>query len=326
MEENRNQIKFSILIPAYKSRFLKEAIESVLGQSYKNLELIVVDDCSPEDLKSIVDGFSDSRMSYYRNEKNCGAVNVVDNWNKCLSYATGDYVICMGDDDKLTTTCLADYIEIINKYPGLNVYHTRTVLIDKNSEVWNIQELRPEYESGISLWWHRWNGRDKQYIGDFLFFKKHLDDVGGFLNLPLAWASDDLTALRAALPYGIANVSKIGFCYRSSMLTISMSADESIKALSAFKEMEYCKKILSELKPVDEVDRILLKLINIIFDSHFKYKFLDNFLKDIDAHPSNILFWWKHREQFRLSKKILLRTYFNTLRYSINKALYRLIH
>ena len=86
-------MKFSITIPAYKQKYLSEAIESCLAQTYQEFEVIIVDDASPEYLKSVVDKFDDTRIRYYRNEKNCGALNVVDNWNICLSYATGDYVI-----------------------------------------------------------------------------------------------------------------------------------------------------------------------------------------------------------------------------------------
>ena len=90
-------MKFSITIPAYKARFLDEAIKSVIAQTYQDWQLVIVDDCSPEDLKGIVEPYlADSRVKYYRNEKNCGAVDVVDNWNICLSHCTGDYVICMG--------------------------------------------------------------------------------------------------------------------------------------------------------------------------------------------------------------------------------------
>ena len=106
-------MKFSVTIPAYKAKFLKEAIESVLSQTYEKFELIIVDDNSPENLKAIVDEFSDSRIRYYRNPQNCGAVNVVDNWNICLSYCTGEYVICMGDDDRLLPNCLYEYLKLI---------------------------------------------------------------------------------------------------------------------------------------------------------------------------------------------------------------------
>lgn len=317
---------FSILIPAYKSKFLKEAIESVLGQSYKNLELIVVDDCSPEDLKSIVDGFSDSRMSYYRNEKNSGALNVVDNWNKCLSYATGDYVICMGDDDKLTPTCLSDYVELIKKYPGLYVYHTRTLIINEKSEVCSIQEQRPEYESGYSLWWHRWVGRGYQFIGDFLYERQHLIKEKGFFYLPLAWASDDITAVRAALQLGIANVSKPGFCYRRSNATISSTGDEIVKSEATLKELEWYKNILCHSRPEDDVDKILVKLLNVIFNKHFKDKIMGSFMTDIYENPSNVSYWYKHKQVYNLSTHIVISSFLDSLRYNARKMAHHLLH
>ena len=85
--------KISILIPAFKIAYLRKCLDSICKQSYNNWEVVVVDDCSPEDIKSIVFGYNDNRIFYYRNEHNYGAVNVVDNWNKCLEYATGDYCI-----------------------------------------------------------------------------------------------------------------------------------------------------------------------------------------------------------------------------------------
>lgn len=100
---------FSVLIPAYKGQYLEEAIASVVAQTYSDWELVIVNDASPEDLTSIVNRFDDSRIRYYENKQNCGAENVVDNWNICLSYAQGDYVICMGDDDRLLPNCLQEY-------------------------------------------------------------------------------------------------------------------------------------------------------------------------------------------------------------------------
>ena len=107
-------MKISVVIPAYKSLFLDKAICSVVYQTYPNWELVIVDDCSPEDIHNIVKPYlSDSRIRYYRNKSNCGAINLVDNWNICLSYCTGDYVICMGDDDILFPYCLEEYTKCI---------------------------------------------------------------------------------------------------------------------------------------------------------------------------------------------------------------------
>lgn len=307
------QIKFSILIPAYKAKYLREAIASVLVQTYTNLELIVVDDCSPEMLKPVVDAFDDPRIYYYRNKNNCGAIDVVDNWNICLKHAQGDYVICMGDDDKLTPTCLADYIEIINKYPGLNVYHTRTVLIDEKSDVWNIQESRPEFESGFSLWWHRWNGRGRQYIGDFLYDRIKLLEQGGFFKLPLAWASDDITAVRAALKTGIANTSRPGFCYRDNRLTISNSASERLKAVSTSLEKQWYKEVLCKASPKEDTDVLLSSFLKRDLDDHFKYRFILCFQNDIRNNPFRFVYWYKRRKMYQLSKHTILFIFMRAL-------------
>ena len=69
-------MKFSITIPAYKQKFLAEAIDSCLTQTYKDFELIIVNDHSPENLDAVVSQYDNPRIRYYVNEKNCGAVEV----------------------------------------------------------------------------------------------------------------------------------------------------------------------------------------------------------------------------------------------------------
>ncbi|WP_446498360.1 glycosyltransferase [Escherichia coli] len=65
--------------------------------------------------------------------KNCGAENVIDNWNKCLSYANGEYFILMGDDDKLDQDYLSEFNDIISSHPDMNVYHCRSLIINEKS-------------------------------------------------------------------------------------------------------------------------------------------------------------------------------------------------
>lgn len=241
-------MKFSITIPAYKAKFLKESIESVLAQTYDDFEIIIVNDASPENLTSIVKSFEDSRIRYYVNEKNCGAVNVVDNWNICLAYAQGDYVICMGDDDKLLPNCLEEYNKLIECHPGLGIYHAWTELIDENSNVIGMQEPRPEREGVYSMMWERWYGRRLQYIGDFLFDRKLLVSNGGFYKLPLAWGADDISTYIAANRTGIANMQVPGFQYRINSQTISSQGDATIKLNAISIEEAWYREFLS-IKP-----------------------------------------------------------------------------
>ena len=93
-------MKISIAIPAYKAKYLAQAIESVLNQTFNDFELIIVNDQSPEDITSIVKSFNDRRIRYYINDKNIGGNDPVANWNKCLSYAKGEFFAMICDEDR----------------------------------------------------------------------------------------------------------------------------------------------------------------------------------------------------------------------------------
>lgn len=240
-----NNTLFTIAIPAYKSKFLGEAIESCLSQTYGNFEVVIVDDASPEDLKSVVDGYHDDRIRFYRNEKNCGAVDVVDNWNICLSYASGDYVICMGDDDRLLPNCLEEYAQLIEKYPGIGLLHGWTEIINEHSEVTALTTHRCEYESVMSLVWHRSHAYELQFIGDFCFNTEWLRSQGGFYKLPLAWGSDDISAYIGAMKNGVANTQKVVFQYRRNSLTISSTGNVNEKMNAIMKEFEWKQQFLT---------------------------------------------------------------------------------
>jgi glycosyltransferase involved in cell wall biosynthesis len=94
----------SVCIPTYRGGvYLAAAIESVLKQTLTDLELIVIDDQSPDDTEAIVRGFDDPRLRYVRNERNLGPQG---NWNRCLELATGQYFKLLPHDDLLDERCL----------------------------------------------------------------------------------------------------------------------------------------------------------------------------------------------------------------------------
>lgn len=266
-------IKFSITIPAFKRKYLAEAIESCLVQTYHNFEVIIVDDCSPEDLRSVIEPYlKDKRVHFYRNKKNCGAFNVVDNWNICLGYATGDYVICMGDDDRLLPYCLAEYAKLTRKYPDIGAIHGWTEIIDEKSRFVDIAAQRPQWESALAVLWNRWNGRKHQFIGDWCFHREYLLSQGGYYKMPLAWGTDDITALIAASKAGVANTQHIVFQYRVNHLTISTTGKIDHKLDAMFVERQWFDMFLSK-QPTTDLDskyhQLLLNLLSKHYDKMY---------------------------------------------------------
>jgi len=297
-------IFFSIAIPTYKGKYLKECIESILNQTYTSYEIIIVNDASPEDIDTIVKQFTDNRIKYYKNTKNFGALNVVDNWNKCLEYSKGDFIICMGDDDKLLPNCLQVYVDLINKYPDLEIFHAWTEIIDENSNYKDIQAPRPERESTYSLIWNRWNGREKQYIGDFLFNTNRLKKEGGFYKLPLAWSSDDITATLISYPLGIANTQQITFQYRENRLTISSSSNYDSKLDAILLEKDWYQNFL-KIPPQNEIDKKYWTSLNQMFDNYYSQKIHNTIVVSFKTHSIFYLFHWVKNNA--INKRLLLK-------------------
>ncbi len=295
---------FSVTIPAYKGKYLSEAIDSVLAQSFGDFELIIVDDNSPENLRSVVDRYNDERIHYYRNEKNCGAINVVDNWNICLKYSTGKYTICMGDDDRLLPCCLEEYAKLINKYPTLNVYHAWTQIIDENGKLARILEPGPEFESFYALTFYRWTKR-RQFIGDFCYRREHLRANNGYYKLPLAWMSDDITAARAALEGGIANTTVPCFEYRISSITISNSTNMTeIKLRSSIAGHLWYNDVFHSINPksLSQTDKWYYNSLLTLIEPTRERRMFGEIVNDVKSKPSRFIYWLIRCPKFGLAR------------------------
>ena len=87
----------SIVMPSFNmASYIAESIRSVLNQTYTNWELIIVDDCSTDNTAEIVSSFNDSRIRYFKNEKNSGAAI---SRNLAFREARGEYVAFLDSDD-----------------------------------------------------------------------------------------------------------------------------------------------------------------------------------------------------------------------------------
>lgn len=88
----------SVIMPSYNTAsFIAESIQSVLAQSYKDWELIIVDDCSPDNTDEVVKPYlSDERIKYIKNEKNSGAAV---SRNRALREAKGKWIAFLDSDD-----------------------------------------------------------------------------------------------------------------------------------------------------------------------------------------------------------------------------------
>lgn len=238
-------MRYSIGIPVFKGRFLEECINSILLQTFTDFELIIVNDCSPDEILSIITKFNDSRISYYENEINTGAENVIDNWNKCLSLAKGDFFILMGDDDKMASDYLKEFDKLIRKYPDLDVFHCRISIINENSEEIELSNCCPEFENTDTYILNCIEGRSEQFISDFVYKRNTLLSNGGFFKLPLAWCSDYASAFIACGIKGIAYTPNPVFFYRKNQFNITSTSSLELKRVAIIGMENWLSKYLN---------------------------------------------------------------------------------
>ena len=291
---------FSIVIPSYKKRYLAEAIGSVIAQTCSDWELIIVNDSSPEDLDTIVKPhLIDSRIKYSVNARNFGAERLCENWNQCLKLCSGEYVICMGDDDRLEPCCLEEYRKLILKYPQVEILHAQTEIIDEQGDVIELMEPRYEQETALQMIYYRWAGMGRQqFVGDFCYKREPLVRRGGFYVLPFAWGSDDISAVMAATPYGIVNTQRICFQYRKNRFSISTDTNNRRKADALIMQWKWYKTFFEEYRPETNQDVLTLSLLKDVMPKHFILHISDLIQKDLRISRCNVFYWLKNRKDY----------------------------
>ncbi len=115
----------SILIPCYNhEQFLDDCLGSILAQDYENIELLICDDCSPDNSYEKILSYEQrlgqrfSRVEILRNEVNCG---VTKNVNRMLAMAKGDYVKTIASDDAMAPNAISGMVDYLNCHPEISV-------------------------------------------------------------------------------------------------------------------------------------------------------------------------------------------------------------
>lgn len=123
-----NDPSVTVLMTVYNGgHYIASTIESVLNQSYRNFEFLIVDDCSTDDSMKVVSFYKDERIVVHHNEKNLGQTKSL---NKGLKAARGKYVARIDADDLAFPLWLEKLVSFIEGHPEYVVVSTNAVIID----------------------------------------------------------------------------------------------------------------------------------------------------------------------------------------------------
>jgi len=120
-----------IVLTFNRKNLLKETLDSILAQTCRDFELIVVDNCSTDGTESLVKSCSDGRIRYFANQNN-GIISV--NLNYGISQARGEYIAICDDDDLWLPTKLEKQVEILKTHPEIDIVSTNCINFDEKGE------------------------------------------------------------------------------------------------------------------------------------------------------------------------------------------------
>ena len=122
--------KVSVLMPVYKTPepYLRQAIESILGQTFDDFEFLILDDCPSSPVEGIVKTYNDKRIKYFKNDKNLG---ISPSRNKLIDLSKGQYLAVMDHDDVALSERLEKEVNFLDANPDVGVVGTWYENVDK---------------------------------------------------------------------------------------------------------------------------------------------------------------------------------------------------
>ena len=221
----------SFVVPCYKlGHLLPQCINSILSQTYTDFEVLIMDDCSPDNTSDVARSFDDPRVKYICNELNLGHLR---NYNKGIGLSRGKYVWLISADDYLRRPyILQRYVELMDKHPNIGYTFCPGVGVRDGQETavldYSTYGKRDRLVNGHvflkALFTHNLvvaasaMARRECYEQVSLF---PLDDVWAGSNIDLGWNGDWYLWCAFALFFDVGYFAEPMVCYREHDLSMT---------------------------------------------------------------------------------------------------------
>ena len=208
----------SVVLPVYNgSQYLRQSIESILQQSYRNFELIIINDGSQDDSQKIIDSYSDSRICAFE-QANIGLAATL---NKGIGLAKGRWIARQDQDDVSFPERLTKQVHFMNTHPGYAIVGTAAqiwVNETKTDRFHRHPYSDPELRAGLMFYNHFVHS-------SVLLDKSVVQSIGGYTTDPERQPPEDYELWsRIAKQFPVANLPDVLLAYRE--VGSSMSRDK----------------------------------------------------------------------------------------------------
>lgn len=196
-------VKVSIVLPTYDgSKYFGQSIESCLNQTFKNIELIIVDDGSAEDIPRIVGAYNDPRIKYLRHERNQGLPRAL---NTGFRDCSGEYLTWTSDDNYYKETAIEEMVGFLQTYPKVDFVYAESHVLDERGTYQGARITRNKPPQ----WLEVNNG-----VGACFLYKRKVYEVIGDYDATAVLAEDYDYWVRISKGFRMQRLNKTLYYYR----------------------------------------------------------------------------------------------------------------
>jgi glycosyltransferase involved in cell wall biosynthesis len=231
----------SFVVPCYKlAHLLRECVDSILIQSYGDLEVLIMDDCSPDNTAEVARSFTDPRVRHIRNDPNLGHLR---NYNKGIGLARGKYVWLISADDYLGRDYVVKrYVDLLEAHPRVGYTFCPGFTITESGHNSDLSGWVASSQSFHGNRDHIFKGHDflkKLVKGNTIvaasgLARRDCYEKVSLFPLDMPWAGDWYLWCLFALHYDVGYFAEPMVCYREHQLSMTNRLwDQDVKGCCA---------------------------------------------------------------------------------------------
>ncbi len=244
--------KVSIILPTYNgAKYLQQSIDSCLNQTYKNIELIIVDDGSMDGTPDIIMSYQDERMKCIRHKKNKGLSYAL---NAGFKKATGEYLTWTSDDNYYAENALEIMVALLQTNRKIAFVYSNFYIINDVNKLLQTVNVLPSK-----------NLKEYNCIGPCFLYRRKIYEVIGGYNPDFFLAEDYEYWIRIFKRFRMQKLEEFLYWHRlhSRSLTGQYAAEAQRRADRIrdhyFKIHAMKRRLLSSLSPVKKVPKMVLR-------------------------------------------------------------------
>jgi len=281
----KNTVWVGILIPTYKRKdYLERSLHSVLKQSYRELEIIVIDNGSAGDTGQLITRLNDPRIRYIQNEHDIGLIGSIRKGMQLFSDRV-TWCTILPDDDLLDREFINSMVGYVDHHPDIDVIHGHRRMIDAAGGVLGEASLPPEKETAVEYLVARSQFIRQTFLVGVFFSRSTYTQVGGYPQFTSGMASDDALIFGLSLKQGLYFNKNAIASVRMHPEAESHSSSDARRHIRSF--MDFQNHIMRMLATNDTFTRSDLETIRRVLKKYARISISGLWLRRVHALLSN---------------------------------------